>query len=1026
MDKLVKENCEYEYLLDQEFPLNDESKNYKQIGRNLFTKINIIEHNKKAFKTYPEDYHEGSTIILNKLIPTASNTSYSLTQFSKDRKGKSSSNIRTKNDKFETPNKFAIDSFRKTRICNSENNSVKNTDANTHANNNTNFNLTNTNTQTQLLNPVNSTAINNNTKDKENTKNCPENLKLNFNTNKKKKYVSLHKVIKRPSNTNLKLDTYSEFLKTEVSTVKKSNEPSCKTSQNVTFSKQLRDNSETDEIKRIMNNLVLNNQSDNKKVSNAKSVFNKKLCTESNYNKSNFVEGVLSSNSGSIRNLKENINNFNKSNIRSVFSGSEVKGKENRDFYLDKDDKTKLSNRKNRLASVNLNMMHSFPLSNPLIKDNQNYNQIVDSPTNNDKKHDHLTVTTCDAVEHNFRKFYRENKSKFNEKISKGPPSCFRWICWTIITGIPAERNPVVLNNNFYSTIDANVDSQIKKDISRTLPLNLAETLSMKEITEREYYLYRILKAFASNDKEVSYCQGMNYIVSFLLQISAYREVEAYYMTLSLFSNTFNEKLGIRGFYTSGFSLLNFYVYVFHIQFKEKYPRLYKHLIVDLEISDDAWISKWFMTLYTMNFPIEVVARIWDCILVVGLDFIISFAIVFLGELESKILKFNDPFDVVDFFKSLSPFESIYSDKLNDTESNINIEKNSIVNFNKPPDRKLSKGNLSTNFNQVNQSTNTNKNKPPTNNTNNINNNKQLQTSSKLPVIDKINLETLINAALKFKISDVTFSYLKKCYEKENKIDLSSISRKYDLNKSVHNSIYEEDCTDKKNQQIFNFNKSGKQVPKTSIDSQSQFKKEDSNKNTFKFGKEEMEIFNNYYNKSNVVKENSNRNLSDKTPSSNIVQDNNNVNSNLQSPFIEFNKSGKSNMNLITNNISPNFSDISIIHSNSKTTFNNINSNNNIINSSNLKNLSYLNKNKECLNTVKPKITGLVLNNIVKSNNENSIIDDCHVENELNSDCIETKIEMYKFNFNNKMVRKPKTCFYESKKNNTQNDNNEK
>jgi hypothetical protein len=154
----------------------------------------------------------------------------------------------------------------------------------------------------------------------------------------------------------------------------------------------------------------------------------------------------------------------------------------------------------------------------------------------------------------------------------------------------------------------------------------------------------------------------------------------------------------------------------------------------------------------------------------------------------------------------------------------------------------LSKGNLSTNFNQVNQSTNTNKNKPPTNNTNNINNNKQLQTSSKLPVIDKINLETLINAALKFKISDVTFSYLKKCYEKENKIDLSSISRKYDLNKSVHNSIYEEDCTDKKNQQIFNFNKSGKQVPKTSIDSQSQFKKEDSNKNTFKFGKEEMEI----------------------------------------------------------------------------------------------------------------------------------------------------------------------------------------
>ena len=65
--------------------------------------------------------------------------------------------------------------------------------------------------------------------------------------------------------------------------------------------------------------------------------------------------------------------------------------------------------------------------------------------------------------------------------------------------------------------------------------------------------LYRLLRAFSNNDKEVSYCQGMNFIAGFVLIASDFNQVESFYMLQALFSETFNNSFGIRGFFSENF-----------------------------------------------------------------------------------------------------------------------------------------------------------------------------------------------------------------------------------------------------------------------------------------------------------------------------------------------------------------------------------------------------------------------------------------------------------------------------------------
>ena len=88
--------------------------------------------------------------------------------------------------------------------------------------------------------------------------------------------------------------------------------------------------------------------------------------------------------------------------------------------------------------------------------------------------------------------------------------------------------------------------------------------------------LFNVLRAYAICDKEVSYCQGMNFIAAFLLIVSDFNEVDTLHMMIFLFM--FNKSnLGIRGFFMDNFPLLNLYTYQFNHLFEIHFPLLKKH-----------------------------------------------------------------------------------------------------------------------------------------------------------------------------------------------------------------------------------------------------------------------------------------------------------------------------------------------------------------------------------------------------------------------------------------------------------------
>ena len=108
--------------------------------------------------------------------------------------------------------------------------------------------------------------------------------------------------------------------------------------------------------------------------------------------------------------------------------------------------------------------------------------------------------------------------------------------------------------------IEENKKSKIQKNISRTFINN---NKKKNEKKKKEKILYNILKSICNIDKECGYCQGINFITGFLLEISDFNEVETFYMLISLFSKEFDCNFNLRGFFIDNFPLLKIFLYIF-------------------------------------------------------------------------------------------------------------------------------------------------------------------------------------------------------------------------------------------------------------------------------------------------------------------------------------------------------------------------------------------------------------------------------------------------------------------------------
>ena len=178
-------------------------------------------------------------------------------------------------------------------------------------------------------------------------------------------------------------------------------------------------------------------------------------------------------------------------------------------------------------------------------------------------------------------------------------------------------------------------DFQNSKDI---VDLDIIRTHFASNKTQNQLKIRNILKSIRKAKLNLKYCQGMNYIAAFLLNITN-EEEEAFYLFLSIFDGTDYGKL-----FVDDLAKLKKYFYVFGRLLNVLLPEL-DYYLKDNKIDVSYFVSPWFITLFTNTFQNikdknnpKILLRILDLFFFSGWKSIIKIGISLLKNYENEIM----------------------------------------------------------------------------------------------------------------------------------------------------------------------------------------------------------------------------------------------------------------------------------------------------------------------------------------------------------------------------------------------------
>ena len=310
----------------------------------------------------------------------------------------------------------------------------------------------------------------------------------------------------------------------------------------------------------------------------------------------------------------------------------------------------------------NINDINNNNTNNNNILKNENFFLLEDQVPNTNQE--------ISLSEQGLRNFYLTDPEHFKNRVLKAPPSNFRWLSWIILSGIPINRPFAYYRNLLTYDLPEEAEKQIQKDIVRTIQTPISNIEDIKKS------MYRILKALAIIDKEMSYVQGINFIVSFLLINSKRNEIDTFYIILAIFSKTYNQKYGMRGFYLENFPLIHVYIKIYENHCKKLFPKFIQH-IYKISLPMISWLSPWFQMIFINVFPNDIVLRIWDCFFIFGNSFLISFALSVTEIVQKSIIKITDLTQIQEYLKLLN---TDIKNNFLDKDKKINYDIENLIN----------------------------------------------------------------------------------------------------------------------------------------------------------------------------------------------------------------------------------------------------------------------------------------------------------------------------------------------------------
>ena len=167
---------------------------------------------------------------------------------------------------------------------------------------------------------------------------------------------------------------------------------------------------------------------------------------------------------------------------------------------------------------------------------------------------------------------------------------------------------------------------RITKDLHRT---HLATDNDVMQSS-----LCKILLAIAYVLPNITYCQGMNCIAATLLSIIKHEET-CFVMFFAIIKEWCLEKI-----FEPGLPDLLLREYQFNFYTKKLMPELYHHFKQE-GITTGFFMSRWFLTIFSIYLPLEALEKVWDCIFYSKWKSILKISLALMMELQPRLLNMD-------------------------------------------------------------------------------------------------------------------------------------------------------------------------------------------------------------------------------------------------------------------------------------------------------------------------------------------------------------------------------------------------
>nr|XP_045614273.1 TBC1 domain family member 1-like [Procambarus clarkii] len=247
------------------------------------------------------------------------------------------------------------------------------------------------------------------------------------------------------------------------------------------------------------------------------------------------------------------------------------------------------------------------------------------------------------------RPMARIDSSILHSGIKQGIPKAVRGEAWQLLMYQYLAHNPKLepqfpSYNLPYESMIKELTSQhhaILIDLGRTFPTH---PYYMQTLGPGQLALFNLLKAYSLLDKDVGYCQGLSFVGGILL---LHVEEEAAYNLLKHLMYV----MGCRRQYRPDLIGLQVQMYQLSRLLHDQLRKLYDHFETH-EVTPQLFAAPWFLTLFASQFPLTFVCRVFDMLLMEGMEAVFRVALVLLRVHEEALLACESFEQLMDFMKT--------------------------------------------------------------------------------------------------------------------------------------------------------------------------------------------------------------------------------------------------------------------------------------------------------------------------------------------------------------------------------------